>query len=482
MSLRINQNISAINSHRNLLSNDKALSKSLERLSSGLKINRAADGPAALVISEQMRSQVAGLNQAVVNSEAAISMVQTTEGALSEVNTLLTSLRGLAIHAANEGANDQVMLEADQQEVENALASISRISTFTQFGTKKLLDGSNGANGRAVGESVQFVSASTNTKASSDEGYEIRIKQNATQASAVGTTALTQEMVTAGETLTVIEGGKSVTYTTTKEDSLETAIQNLQSALKENGLRAEAELSSDGLIQVSHTEYGSKFGLQVASSTAGVLSTAEGDLQTAAEGMDVAGTINGESAKGEGRMLTGNRGTSVDGLNVRLKDSVDVGSDSDLGVVAGRVQVSQNSLNFQVGANRDQTVGISLTNTSASSLSNGVETVSEFSSLAEIDVRTSQGAQDSLALIDTAINEISISRAELGAFQKNSLESNLSNLRITSENLTAAESSIRDADMAAEMASFTRNQIMMKSSTAMLAQANQVPNNVLSLL
>ena len=159
MGLRINQNISAINAQRNLVINDQKLTRSLEKLSSGLKINRAADGPASLIISEQMRAQIAGLKQAVDNSETAIGMVQTTEAALTEVTNLLTSLRQLAIHAANEGANDANMLQADQLELQNALNTIDRITKNAQFGVKKLLDGSTGANGVGIGEGLEWSTA-----------------------------------------------------------------------------------------------------------------------------------------------------------------------------------------------------------------------------------------------------------------------------------------------------------------------------------
>ena len=147
MGLRINTNIQALNAHRQVLTNDKALGQSLERLSSGLQINRAADDPAGLIVSEIMRAQVAGLNQAIDNSETARSMVQTTEAALTEVNIALIDMRQLAIHAANEGANDAQMLAADQLEITNLVETVDRITDQAQFGTKKLLDGSAGANG-----------------------------------------------------------------------------------------------------------------------------------------------------------------------------------------------------------------------------------------------------------------------------------------------------------------------------------------------
>jgi flagellin len=142
MSLRINHNIASLNGQRNLAKNDMILSKSLERLSSGMKINKAADNAAGLVISEQMRAQIAGLKQANDNTSSAVSMVQTAEGALDEVSNLLTKARELTLHAANEGVNDSNQLVADQNELDNVVASITRIGQSTQFGTKKILDGS----------------------------------------------------------------------------------------------------------------------------------------------------------------------------------------------------------------------------------------------------------------------------------------------------------------------------------------------------
>ena len=143
MSLRINNNIAAINAHRNLTMTTRSLAGSMEKLSSGYRINRASDNPAGLVISEQFRAQIAGLGRAIENSEGSINMIQTAEGALNELNNLLVSMRELAIHAANEGFNDTDQLAADQAEIANAISTIDRISQNTQFGTKKLLDGSN---------------------------------------------------------------------------------------------------------------------------------------------------------------------------------------------------------------------------------------------------------------------------------------------------------------------------------------------------
>ncbi len=507
MSLRINHNTSALNSHRNLAANQARMAKTLEKLSSGLRINRASEGPAQLVISEQMRAQTAGLKQAIDNSETAVSMIQTTEANMSEINNLLVGIRQLAIHAANEGVNDEVMLEADQQEINNALETINRIARQAQFGNKRLLDGSNGASGTTTGNDLEFVGATLQTGDSREHGFDVKITQAATKSNIQGNVALTQEMVEAGETLTVIENGKMARYTSNADDTKETAVQNLRSEIESKGLNVDIILNETGTIEVYHREYGSDFGFQVSSSTAGVLSENSGEIQGSNMGLDVKGTINGESAIGKGQVLTGVKGAScVDGLSVRyygegkgvlvppdceVADIEAEGNQASVeerpeipeeGMSVGRVFVAQNSMRFQVGANQNQTVGVSLQSLDAESLALGIANRSGFQNLGDIDVRTFQGAQDALTMVDAAIDEMTATRGELGAFQKNTLEANLSNLRIANENLISAESVIRDVDMAKEMAEFTRNQIMSQSATAMLAQSNQLPSNVLKLL
>ena len=337
MSLRVNTNVESLTAHRHILNNDKMLSKSIERLSSGQKINRGADGPAALVISEGMRSQIASLQQAADNNESAISMVQTAEGALNEVSKLLVDIRQRAVSAANVGINDSNMANASQKEIENALDAIDRISENTQFGSKYLLNGSE---------------------------------------------------------------------------------------------KAEISAESTGDPSEAAAEAG----------TSAVTATATGDPSEAAE-------------------------------------AVEKTADTVISLMA-----SPKSLSFQIGANKGQMVSVDLPNVATNQLALGVENNSGFSSLADLDVTTGEGAQDAMSVIDKAIEEIAVARGDLGAFQKNTLESNLTSLRIHTENLVAAESTIRDADMAVELAAFTRNQIMTQSATAQLAQANAVPKNVMALL
>ncbi|MGK0289612.1 MAG: flagellin [bacterium] len=493
MGLRINHNISSLNAHRNLTNADRAASKSMEKLSSGLKINRAADGPAALVVSETMRAQVAGLNQAVDNSETAVTMVQTAEAALNEVNNLLTGMRQLAIHASNDGANDEIMLAADQAEIANAIETVDRISQNTQFGTKKLLDGSRGANGITSGDHLEFIDATPNTKSSPVSGYDIKLSQVATQSS-ITSGALTQEKLDKGERLTIVESGKTMEFVTKKGESIETVVDNLNINFKQNGLELSAEKTvqmekdADGnptgkkeeKVTIKHNDFGSDPKFLVTSETAGVFSKEANVTIQSDVGKNVQGTINGQQTIGSGENLTGREGTAIEGLSVRYsgREQIEAGAEKNVGTVT----VAQNSLTFHVGANEGQTVSLSVKGIGSDSVGKGVVNDSNFGSLQEIDVTTFQGAQDGLKVIDKAINEISTTRAGLGAFQKNTLESNLVNLKVAAENLTNAESVLRDADMASEMANFTKNQVMQKAGTAMLAQANQSSQQVLSLI
>ena len=482
---RIKHNISAMNTQRQLGKAAFDTTQTLEKLSSGEKINRAADGPASLVISEQMRAQIAGLEQAIDNSESGISMVQTAEGALTEVNRLLVDVRQLAIHASNMGVNDDKMLEADQAEIDNALSTIDRIAQNTQFGTKKLLNGSRGANGVANGDGLKFVSADPTTNSSPVEGYAVEITRSATKSEISGSVALTQEVIDSGETLTVSEGGKTVSFTTMKGENIDSNLNELRSKLKAADLKIDVSQNDNGTIKLTHQEYGSDYNFSVASKTAGILSKVSNVTEAAELGADVKGQINGEDATGSGQILTGkDNAPNIAGLAVRYNGPEITESEGGeaKGQNVGSVSVFQNSLQFQIGANEGQTIAVSLRNMSPTALGQGLDNESGLSALSDVDVTSFRSAQDSLSIVDKAIEETTMERGKLGAFQKNTLQSNLNNLRGANENLTSAESVIRDTDMAEEMTSFTRNQIMMQSATAMLAQANSKDQMVLSLL
>ena len=483
MVLRINHNTAVMNAHRNVTQNAQRLMKSLEQMSSGMKINRASDSPSGLIISEQMRAQISGLQQAADNSEVGIGMVQTAEAALGEVSALLVNIRQLATHAANEGATDEVMLRADQMEIDNALDTIDRITAQTQFGVKRILDGSQGANGVTTGEGLEFVKAGPMTKNSPVQGYPVRVFRLGSQASVEGQEPLTEEMIGNGEELTVAEGGRVVSIRARPGDTVASMLGRLRNEMTAAGMNLELTAFEDNILRVSHRDYGSAPTFFVASTSPGVLSSQGGVLEEAVRGQDIQGTLGGHMANGRGQKLTGGEGTPVEALQVRYTGTLlsDPSSD-DPDDAAGRVAVYQNSLVFQVGGNADQQVSVSLNNTNTRKLGGGVKNASGFRNLREVSVMSTEKANDTIRLVTKAIDDVTFNRAELGAFQKNALESNLTQLRIVEENLASAESTIRDTDMAEAAAEYTRNSILVQSSSAMMAQANQVTRTVLTLL
>ena len=477
-SLVINHNSQAMNTHRNMLNTDLRMKRSLEHLSSGEKIVRAADSPAMLMISEQMRAQIASVTQAIANAETSVTMVQTSEAALDEVAKLLVSIRSLAIHAANEGTNDQNMLEADQFEVKNSLESIDRVSRFASFGKKKILDGSNGVNGLAAGENLTFMKATPATSDSPDTGYEIRITQASTQATVTGTQPLTQEVIDSQVRLNVMQGGRVAEYTTRKGEDPDTIVRNLQNAIDQDGLLVDVEHTPEGNLKLTHRNYGEDEKFVVVSDMPGVLSQEAGVPMSVDNGLDVRGTINNQLSYGKGRILTAAKGTEADGLQVMYGG----GMPEDPERPVGRVNVAQNSLIFQVGPGPGQRVAVALPSVTSRTLGLNMSNESGFRFLGDADVTTAQGAQDVMRLVEKALDDLNVVRGDLGAIQKNALESNIRSLNISKEELTNAESVIRDADMAQEVSEYTRNQVMMQSGIAMLSQANQTPQNVMSLI
>ena len=514
MSLRINHNIQAVNGHRNMVNNDKMVSKSLERLSSGLRINRAADDAAGLIISEQMRAQLTGLSQAISNSEAAVTLVQTAEGAMDEMNSLLNKGRQLALHAGNEGVNDTNQLVADQSELDNLIDSITRISNTTQFGTKKLLDGSLSAaasNSSAVGavnlggDYQKLLSAGTVQK-----GYHtLQVETAATQSTTVVTMAGAGDIFT-GVTLNAADGADqiqkgfslqinganlSISSGTTKNQF----IQQLNAIGSKVGFTATVTgTGGSGDITLTSTQFGRGGNVAVqfvsgatGASTIGAAVTAGSDMvatltlytgNAGANGTAIAsgGTTMTFSSVQSGTTFAGGNGltlVSSGGSTIVFSSAVGTGA-----ALIGAINGTTSGAKFQIGANAGQTATVQMQSTTSNLL--GIGASGSYSNLSQLKGSSliSGNATEALKVIDKAIDDITSTRGKLGAFQSSTLETTINSLRVTSENLTAAESTIRDVDFAEESSKFTKNNILVQSATAMLAQANQLPQNVLKLL
>ena len=391
--MRINNNSMAFNAQRNLSTSATAMGKSIEKLSSGLRINRAADDASGLVISQKLRAQTSGLRQATRNAQDGISVVQTAEGGLNEVHSMLNRMRDLAVQAANSGANDATARAAAQQELSQLRTEIDRIGNTTSFGDVKLLNGSFG------------VSAATATGYDADDSVVIG---------------------TGNDTFTIDVNGEGAVTVTLDNATYDGA-----------GLAAEVESKIKSALNGVSSAYADN--VSVTSESAGAGFTFEISVDGLADTETFALGANGET------FLT----------------------DTNLGAVTA---ASGSGGTFQVGANNtsDDQITVSIGAVSSSDLG-----------LAALDLTTdAAGAIDS---IDTAIASVSTSRGNLGAVQ-NRLESTISNLQVTSENLAASESRIRDTDVAAEMVQFTRAQILQQAGTAMLGQANANSSSALRLL
>lgn len=467
MSLRINLNSAAMTAHRQLAATDSAVSKSIERLSSGYKINNAGDDPAGLVISEKLRAQVGGLNQAIKNAGDAVNMVKTAEGALSEVNRLLRTMRDLAVHAANTGVNDSASLAADQAQIRSAIESINKISSETQFGGKTLLDGSAGIVTTVKGSAVMSADLGKANLSSALTGISVDLSAGGTQlaskATLSGSVAINADMT--GKSITI--NGKTIAGGANEAATLQ-AINNVAN---ETGVVATVDASHNLIL--TQKSYGSANRIDVTGGT-----DMFGAASSAAVGADARAIVSSGGnnvtdavwSSGSGTILKDSLGNAI-----QLTDA----AATTAAVNADQIDLAVGSLTFQVGAYAGQTrsLNISSSHTSQLGLASGAGSTTN---VAAIDVVNN--ATDAITVLDKAISDISSLRANLGATLKNTFESSINSLGIAAENIAASESTIRDTDMAAEMVEFTRNQIMQQAGTAMLAQANQAPQALLRLL
>jgi flagellin len=417
----INHNLMAMNTHRQLGINNTAGSKSLEKLSSGFRINRAGDDAAGLAISEKMRGQIRGLNQASRNAQDGISLIQTTEGALNETHAILQRMRELATQASTD-TNTLTDRKEIQKEINQLLDEIDRIGNQTEFNTQKLLNGSYSSKvlhiGANIGQNmdINIGDMRTTSLGAGDVTLEGTVPAVAAEATSQG---ITFRAVTAGE------AGNDITI---KFVAAEGANQSTSVAVA-NGNEITVTLGTDGDSAVNAT---------------------------------TAGVVDAINANDDAKALVVASGGDTTVAAVTAEDIVlSGGADETLG---DTVTTLDTISNLKV----DDTVIDSVTEDALDTLDNE-------------GVLTQDGANKAIANVNNAIEQVSAERSKLGAIQ-NRLEHTIANLGTSAENLQAAESRIRDLDMAEEIMAFTKNNILQQAATAMLAQANQQPQSVLQLL
>lgn len=545
--MRINHNISALNTYRQLSNNDTSVQKSLEKLSSGLRINRAGDDAAGLAISEKMRAQIRGLDMASKNSQDAISLIQTAEGALNETHSILQRMRELAVQASSD-TNVTTDRNEIQKEMNQLTSEINRIANTTEFNTMKLLDGTQAESVKAIKAiardyaapvpgmtigtgalelstaGIKFASAAdaawtdaqTNAAViiskNADGQLQVQISANFSGGSIVSGLHVTDKIdVSFDSSNNYTYNMHGVTFTFSKED-FEDAVagkaitMNVYKAVGTTGGTVDA--TTKAYVPIEGIEYhgtqkmgtitvGADAEFDVASISAayktGVLTVGfkdkEGNVITTDK-------ITYSGASISGTLKYNNHGISFTvSANGATTAIATFSATAELDIAYADKKVN-NSLTFQVGANENQTMGLSIgeMNAKALGISTDIDDTDGFTSDETVtdgtnndnieyalNVTTQEDAAMAVTTIQTAIETVSSERAKLGAIQ-NRLEHTIANLDTSSENLTASESRIRDVDMAKEMMNYTKNNILSQAATAMLAQANQQPQGVLQLL
>ena len=425
----INHNMNAMNANRNMGINNNATAKSMEKLSSGLRINRAGDDAAGLAISEKMRGQIRGLDQASRNAADGISLIQTAEGALNETHSILQRMRELSVQSAND-TNVAVDRDAIQEEMSALTKEIDRIAKDTEFNTQNLLDGS----------------FSGKLQIGANGGQNMNIKIDAMNANSLGLTG--GITLVKDKALANADSLADGTYTVKNTDKIYDASGNQVAKINGNKIQNMAgvdivDLTNDSKINVT---------------VDATISIKDGKM-----------TIN--NAKEDTKLSSGNY--SISGNNV-LRDGELVGTISKQDGSAATVGTADGS-HIKLSSS-GETIALTTLGLKAEKLANG-----DTFTIHGIDASTQDKASGSIETINTAIEKVSTQRAQLGAIQ-NRLEHTTSNLDNTSENLQSAESRVRDVDMAKEMMTFSKNNILQQAAQSMLAQANQQPQGVLSLL
>ena len=495
----INTNVASLNAQRNLNTSQTSLSNSLQRLSSGLRINSAKDDAAGLAISERFTAQIRGLNQAGRNANDGISLSQTAEGGLSTSGDLLQRIRELAVQSAN-GSNSASDRQSLQQEVSQLAQELNRVATTTQFNGQNVLDGSLASAQFQVGananQTISFGIASA--KAADIGNYGLKSASGAGTSSAATTAAgAAANSNLAAQTLTIAGNGTSDTVSVTAGQSAKTVADNINTKSATTGVKASAQTAATlSNLQTAGTLTFNLSGSNGTAVSIGATVSSTSDLsplaaainaQTAATGITAtvnAGTVtlaskDGYDIKIENLSNSAGAGGTIDlqGLDPFASTTTTSGAAVTLGAAAGSDSSTVGGqLKFSASS------GYTVTTDTANTLfAAATPQTSSLASVSLIDVSTVTGATDALAVVDAALTSISNSRASLGALQSR-FTSTISSLQTTAENLTAARSRIQDTDFAAETANLTRGQILQQAGTAMLAQANSLPNGVLALL
>lgn len=480
--MRINYNVSAAIANKHLLGIEDNLSASMERLSSGLKINHSKDNPAGMAISNKMKAQIDGLNRASQNASDGISVIQIADGALNETTSILQRMRELSVQAANDATLTPADKEAIQQEIDSLKDEVDRISTDTEYNSKSLLDGS--LDTRVYTKNATRVDISDHVKAGQ---YELSIDTAATQAGPVTANQNYNSTAAIGASGTMSINGSKVEIEAT--DTYAEAFEKIRNAA-ETGETA-VKVETNGALSFTSERYGASATLEIAFDNqqivtalgfTGVVEDPEnkgsyvyGQVQNGKvivpSGTDAEVTLKKPGdGTGFGDTATwrtdGNKITVTDRAGFEMSFLADAGYTGNLDFDVTDI----GTMALHIGANEDQETKVRIPEVSCKSLY-----------IDDADVTTANGAGRGITQFDDAISKVSEVRSRLGAYQ-NRLESTVSSLDTFEENMTGAQSRLTDADMASEMTDYTHQNVLNQAAISVLTQANDLPQQVLQIL
>ncbi len=480
----INTNVASLNAQRNLSASQSSLNTSIQRLSSGLRINSAKDDAAGLAISDRMNSQIKGMTQATRNANDGVSMAQTAEGALSSSGDILQRVRELAVQSSN-ASNSASDRKALQTEVTQLTSELNRIAGTTEFNGTKLLDGSMGTANFQVGANAGQLISMTGSNFTTTTYGNNQIKGDAAVVTADGVSGAKAGSATISGAL------GSTTITSTTADSAKTIAAKINGKTADTGVTASAK--TDALL----TSGGGAYSLDVKSDNGTAVTVSFSVDGTGSKSDDFAAAVSAFNAQTAKTGVTaqyadgGIKLTNANGADISVKNnnaaagaSISMGSykaDGTANTATALAGGASGVANGNVTMDSEKSFSVAEGTATGFSLGGTNSGASTLKSVANLDISSFEGAQNAIKTADAALASVNGQRAQLGALQSR-FSSAISNLQSTTENLSASKSRITDTDFASETANMTRGQILQQAGTSMLAQANSLPNGVLSLL
>lgn len=474
---RINTNVSSFIAQTTLRRSNSQLQTALTRLSTGLRINSGKDDPAGLIASENLRRDITSAQRAIGNSERAGQLIATADSALGQVSNLLNDIRGLVVEAANTGVVSDEQIAANQLQIDSSLEAIDRIAQTTTFQGRAILDGSldfivtpGGTNGTGMDTVEELKIDQANFGSNPQINVNVSIANAATQAEInVAANGFTNNALNDDLVVKIAGSDGSEVFSFQAGATIDEVVSALNLVTDATGVAA---TNNNGVLELNATDYGSSAFVDVEVITEGGSGTFSGNLSTNhAVGTDIEATVNGVGANGDGNRLSINTATLdlaidvVPGSNNAIQFSIDGG---------GAV--------FQLGpdvvSNQQARIGIESLNTGQIGSKSGRLYELRAGNASDLKTDPTTAAK----IVDEVITKVAELRGRLGAFQRTTIDTNIASLADLVANLTEAESSIRDADFAAESANLTRAQVLTQSGTQVLGIANQSPQNILSLL